>query len=263
MQNIITLINQNTTWLYTKIYENQIFLFDFWTVTNFIIGSIIFCLMVILKIRYKYLYLIGILIVWEIIEMLVLYSNGDRFMIESLNDQFTDIILGLLGAGFAHLILHYFPKITKFKLIDLNFISSVLTAFLIAFLWVGFYQYHYSRPTFNFPGFNMWAMTLWTIGYFFIIRGYNFYKRHLKKLPLAVIATWITYFIVLFCVEYLGRYIFEIKEVSSEENTPLIFNLVWGNDILHIVYSFAPIIAILVFHPIRKLINSANNQLNY
>ena len=263
MQNLTTLINQNTAWLYTKIYENQLFLFDLWSVSHFIAGSVLYLLFVVFKLKYKYLYLIALMIAWEIMEMLLLHFNGDGYMIEGYKDQFTDIVISIFGAGVTQLFLAYYKNLTKFKLIDLNFVSSVLSAFLIAFIWVGFYQYHYRRPTFNFPGFNLWAMLLWTLGYFFILRGYNFYKRHLKKIPFAVIATWSTYFIVLLGVEYLGRYILAIREVSSDKNTPLIFNLVYGNPVLHFVYSTAPLIAILVFHPVKILVQKAKEQFNY
>jgi hypothetical protein len=194
---------------------------------------------------------------WEIAEILFIKIWSNSFLLESLTDQITDVVIGFVFGGLTFWIIknnHIFKKI---KLFDTGLTASFFTAFSIAFIWVGSYHYHYSRAEFNSPGINYAALLFWFFGYLAIISYYRILELKIGKIFFRIMILWTTYFLVLFVVEYLGHYVWEIKEVSSPSNYPMVFGLVHGNSVLHTVYCFAPITAICIYLPIRKLLTKA------
>lgn len=257
MRELIKQFLDSTGWLYTKIYENPLFFIDYWSLNHIWAGCIISLILITSKVKNKLLLFLLILCGWELFEILFLKISFNIFHIETLKDQFTDIVIGLLS-GYLTLIITKNKGIFKrFKFINFESVTAVFSAISIAFLWVGFYHYHYSRAEFNSPGINYWAFILWFFGYLTMFRYYVFLEKKIIKLIPRIIIYWLSYFAVLFIIEYIGRYVIEIKEVSNPANTPLIFGLVYGSPTLHFFYSIAPIISISVFLPIRKLMSQA------
>jgi hypothetical protein len=257
MLEIINQFLEGTSWLYTRIYENPIIFVDYWLFMHILSGILLMLLLVSLRAKQKLITLAFILLLWEIIEIIFLKISFNIFLSENLHDQITDVIMGMISGLITFFILRNKHSFTKFKIIDPSFVSALISATTIAFIWVGSYHYHYSRPEFNSPGLNYWAMILWFFGYMSIFKFYTFLEKKISNFVLRIPILWITYFIVLITVEYIGRYVVAIREVSSAQNQPLIFDLVWGSPILHFVYSFAPIIALAIYLPLRKICSTA------
>jgi hypothetical protein len=95
----------HTDWLYTIIYENQFFFFDYWSIIHFASGLLIFLGLSILKIKRRFATLLFILIIYEIGELIIRETGYEIFRQELRVDQITDIWLGMLGGLVAYLIL--------------------------------------------------------------------------------------------------------------------------------------------------------------
>lgn len=203
--------------------------------------------------KHKTITLAFALLLWEILEIIFLKIQFNIFVPEILTDQLTDVIVGFLPGFLTLYLINKKNLFSKVKIINPNFLSAIFVSLMVAFIWVGTYHYHYSRIEFNSPGVNYWALLLWFFGYMAILKFYSFLESKFNKIYISIPVLWITYFFVLFVIEYIGRYVVEIKEVSSPTNQPLIFGLIYGTPTLHFVYTFAPIIAIIFYLPIRKL----------
>jgi len=253
-----------TAWLYVKIYENPFFFFDYWSIMHIITSSLVIIILNIFNLKHKFIILFLSVVSWEIFELLFLYFNFNIFQPETLKDQATDIAIGM----FSGLLTQYFiinkNKIYILKNIKQQDITILLTAFLISFNWVGFYNYHYSVKELNFNGLNLWAFSLWSVGNIAILKGYLFLRRFFKNTFLLMPIFGIIYFLILLIVEYIGRYLLEIKEVSSPNHTPLIFGLIYGNNVLHLMYIVMPFVSFTIFKIIDYSLNKVKlkNQIN-
>ncbi len=249
-----------TAWLYIKIYENPLFFFDYWSIMHIIAGFLIMIILNIFNLKHKFIILFLLVVFWEIFELLFLYFNFNIFQPETLKDQVTDIVIGM----FSGLLTQYFiinkNNLYIIKNIKQQDTTILLTAFLISFNWVGFYNYHYSVKALNFHGLNLWAFSLWFVGNIAILKGYLFLRRFFKNTFLLVPVFGIVYFVILLIVEYIGRYILEIKEVSSPHHMPLIFGLIYGNNILHLMYIVMPFVSLTIFKIIDYSLNKAKIQ---
>lgn len=246
-----------TSWLYTKIIVTPYFFFDLWSFMHLLSGILIMLSLFALNYRHKFLILTISLLAWEIAEIVFIKIWSNSFLLETLPDQITDVVLGVITGLVTFWFIKNHQSFKKIKYVDGYLFASIISAFTIAFIWVGSYHYHYSIAEFNSPGINYSAFIFWFFGYFAIITFYRILEQKISKIIYRILIYWSTYFVVLFILEYLGHYVFELKEVSSPLNYPMIFGLIHGNAVLHTVYCFAPITAICVFLPLRKLVTSA------
>lgn len=259
MTEIINEFHKATAWLYVKIYENSFFFFDYWSIEHIISGIIIIILFFYFNVKNKLINLFAILLGWEILEIAFLYFALNVYKPETFKDQIFDIIIGFLAGYLTKIIVENKPKFPFIQHLTKEIISITIASFVIAFFWVGFYQYHYNVDELNSPGFNLWAFFLWYLGLNGILLFFTFIRKKIGSLPLNIIITWFSYFVVLLVVEYFGRYIIQIKESSNPKNTPLIFGLIYGNNILHIVYTIMPLIAILIYLLTHKILTQIEN----
>jgi hypothetical protein len=134
----------------------------------------------------------------------------------------------------------------KHVAIGVEFFVSIL----MAFCWVSSYRYKYNIPFFNSPLLNWWAFLLWSIGLFITLRTYQWFKLTIKLFWVRILVLWISYFITLLVIEYLGYHVFIIRETTSEK--PLCFGLIHGTPIMKIYYLTAGIIAIILSSVFKK-----------
>ncbi len=236
-----------TKWLYTKIYENPVFFFDYWSFVHLIAGFLIILTLLAFNIKHRWAMLFALLTLWEIVELLFKFFALNIFKPETFKDQITDIVIGLISGLITYLIIKNKDKIYSKIHISQEFVASVMSTSVLAFLWMGTYQYHYSANIFNTQGLNIWAFLLCFLGANLIIKSFIYCKNYFKKTSSSFVMLLGLYYISLFIIEYVGRYLVEINEISSSSNAPLAFGLIYGNMTLHIIYIIAPVIVILFY----------------
>ena len=246
----------HTKWLYTKIFENGFFFFDYWSLVHFWSGFVIVMLLMAFKFNSKWMWLIGLLFTYELIEIGFLFFALHIFRPESLKDQLTDLLVGSLGGWISYQLINLksdkpfsFKFLQKFPLV---FSSSTL-----AFVWVGNYQYQYNVSILNTPGLNLWAFFLWWIGGYYILEMYLVLKNNNNNKYTQLIYLWIVYFVAMLIIEFIGYDWLHISEIGNMNKTPLIFGLIHGNFWLHLYYLSAPFLMILLYKTFIMFSNSA------
>jgi len=272
LQTLIEYIYKNTGWLYIKILGNSIFFFDFWSFVHLWSGAILITIFAIAKFRHKWSTLFAFLLFYEITEIILRFAALKVFLPETIKDQFTDIIVGMTGGYLFYKWLVYYSsegKNIKTFLLSYKTHIALLTAFTIAFLWVGFYEYKYNVPVLNFSGFNYAAFSFWSFGIFLILVTYNYLTTNLKK-HYSMILVWIIYFIILCIIEYILYHFFGVRESGQHVHKPLIFDIIHGTKVLHIFYLVAPFISVTLYTLVKKYIIKAfhmirefNGELNF
>lgn len=262
MECIINWIRDNTEWLYTKIYENPIFFFDYWSIVHVYSGMGLFLLFTFLRIKHRWILLSFFLLTYEAIEIILVFMALHVFKPETFKDQFTDIFIGYLGGFIGQYLLKekfFFDSVFN-KQIFCRRVVEGYTAFTIAFVWVGNYQYQYNQPFFNSPGLNWWAFLMWFIGLIIYFEFYVFIKKFILNVFLFLIVSWLSFFAALLLFEFVGFHILIIRNESHSVNAPLIFGLVHGTIILHIFYLCAPLIGIAMFEVFNKIFFDARRD---
>lgn len=233
----------HTSWLYTKIYENSLFFFDYWSLVHLWSGITLILLLTAFRLRRKWLLLFTILLLYEVLEIAFLYFALDIFRPETFKDQGTDIVIGLLGGAVGYLMT------SRRKL------QIIFSSFTLAFVWVGNYQYHYNIPSLNTPGLNLWAFSLWWIGGCLIIELFLFIRNRIESRTLQLLTFWLSYVTLLLFIEYIGYNLLNISEMSYSRNSYLIFGLIHGNFWLHLYYLVAPFLIIMFYTIVDKLVS--------
>jgi len=199
-----------------------------------------------LRIRPALLFLIGILLLYELAEILFIYAAFHLFRPETLKDQVTDILVGLIG-GFMS--LGFLALSTRHLLRHKHLILSgimLLAAGTYAFLWVGFYRYHYNVEAYNTGGgMNFYTFLTWTVAGFLVLQV--FYLLRKQPFLLRVLYTWLIYFAGLMIFEYITYYIFGIHENSNEAGSALVFGLVHGTITMHVFYIICPFLIMQLY----------------
>ena len=153
--NFIDYFMNETSWLYTKIYQNDLFFFDLWSFVHLWSGFSVYLLLRAIGFKKPLTTLISILAIYEIIEILFIYFAFSIFKPETIKDQFTDIILGISGGLisliFMDLLVRYNERYPRLLLTFIMFVVSSTCAFV----WVGFYHYRYNVDFYNTPGINV------------------------------------------------------------------------------------------------------------
>jgi len=248
---MIELLNE-TNWLYTKIYQNSLFFFDLWSIVHCWSGFVIFLILKSLKIKRALPALLTILFVYEIIEISFIYFAFNIFKPETIKDQFTDIIVGMLGGTIGFLLCKLSNLANKVHTKNLIYFAMFLASVTYSWLWVGFYHYNYNQGFYNSPGINIGAFTFWVLGAFATIWGSTLIR--ISNIWLKWIVVWAIYIVCLFAVEYYGFVILGLHESSKADAQPLLFGLIHGTPVLHFVYIFSPFFTILIYKGFKTLL---------
>jgi len=246
-------------WLYTKIFENSLFFFDYWSFIHLWSGLVIFMLLAAFKFKRKWLWLFSSLFLYELLEIAFLFFALNIFKPETFKDQVTDIIIGLIGGWISYQLISIKSGKTFLAMISQKF-QIILSSFTFAFIWVGSYQYQYNISYFNTPGLNLWAFFLWLLGGYYIIELYLFIKKRVENKTNQLIFLWLTYIISLLILEFIGYYCLHIAEISFSYDNSLIFGLIHGSFWLHVYYLISPFLIIAFYEILTWISASAQVQ---
>jgi hypothetical protein len=114
----------------------------------------------------------------------------------------------------------------------------------LSFLWVGSYGYSYNIETFNSPGLNWWAFSLWAWALTTTVLVNALVKRYIPSPRVRLTAIWGAYCAGLLILEYTGYHIFGIREAQGLHAPPLVFGLVHGSLVMKLYYGVAGLAAI-------------------
>ncbi len=256
MKSLVELINANTNWFYFKLYENSYFFIDFWSIMHFFSGLIVLLCIELFHVRKKWVVLFGFLFCYEVIEISIRYIAVNIFHPETIKDQFTDILLGMLGGLVSSYLIKVLlqAKATVSRAKIMENIVIIFISFIISFLWVGYYSYRYNYEFLNSKGINYTAFLLWWAGIFFLGKTYYNFKSKQNSFSKGLLYSWGIYFMVLCLLEYSFYHILGLKEIGAGEHKAMLFDIIHGTNALHIFYLFVPIISITSFESIYKLI---------
>ncbi|MCL4547334.1 MAG: hypothetical protein M1495_02065 [Bacteroidetes bacterium] len=262
MELIVNWIRDNTAWLYTRIYQSSLFFFDYWSLVHIYSSIGLFILFTFWGIKRRWLLLSLILVSYEVIEIVLVFLALHLFKPETFKDQFTDIVVGYLG-GFIGQYLLKEKKMFNLHLLHLPLyvhIVACYSAFTVAFVWVGNYQYHYNQPFFNSPGLNWWAFVLWFVGLIAHNEFYFFFKRSIKNIYVRLFVSWLWFFAGLLAFEFVGYYVLNIRNISYGGNPALIFGLIHGTKVLYVFYLSAALVSIAIFEIFHKIFFVASQK---
>lgn len=259
MKGIVEFINSNSDWLYIKIFENQIFFFDFWSFIHFWSGGVLITVISCSKLKRKWILLFACLLFYELVEIATLYLALNVFRPETIKDQLMDIFVGMAGGYLFDKWIRYFSSNRKqsgkvFQ--NPSLYIALFTAITIAFLWVGFYKYEYNISVFNSPGLNYMAFSIWVLGIFGIIIIYSMLSAKLKRIH-ALMLLWIIYVVVLCFLEFTFYHIIGFRESGNHDHKPLIFDIIHGTLVLHLFYLFLPFLSVFLYLSFNKLFSKA------
>lgn len=244
-----------TSWLYTKVYQNDYFFFDLWSLVHCWNGFVLLVILKSAKVRNPLNILLILLLLYEVVEILIPYFALGIFKPETFKDQFTDIIIGMMGGGIGLTILSYTSMSKPRHVNTLKIFIIFLASITYAFLWVGFYGYSYNIGFFNSIGINWYAWIMWTSGTFLTI--YLFTHLKIKIFLLRFSITWVSYLAALLMFEALGYHFFSLHESSNPGSLPLIFELIHGSPVLHFMYIFSPFFSVTLFLGLNYMIFKA------
>ena len=256
MKSLVELINTNTDWLYFKLYENSYFFIDFWSFMHFFSGLLLLLCIDLLQVRKKWIVLFAFLFYYEFVEISIRYIALNIFLPETIKDQFTDIFVGMFGGLVASFLIRTIlqKKVIEFREKIAKNTVIIFVSFLISFLWVGFYGYRYNYEFLNSNGMNYTAFLLWWIGIMILGKIYFGLKSKQNSLSKGFLFSWGIYFVGLCLIEYLFYHILGLKEIGASEHRAMLFDIIHGTKTLHIFYLTVPIISIIFFESILKLI---------
>lgn len=242
IRNLVIIIRDKTEWLYTILYQNNFFFLDYWSFLHFLAGFFLVVLLTNFSTKNIITKLFLILILYEVVEISLFFISLNIFKPEIIKDQITDIFIGFIG-GISWLTIVRLKK-SPYE----SQVVKLVTSFIISFLWVGFYGYRYNINYLNTEGLNIWSFILWFIGSNIILVLYEFLIRSFHKSLKAILIFYIIYLILLILFEFIGQEVLLIHEISKQNSSPLIFNLIHGNIYLHIFYLTAPFIIISLYN---------------
>lgn len=145
MDHFVIQIRHDTSWLYGQIYENQFFFIDFWSLCHLWSGFVLFAILLTIRCKLPWIWLIVLLSLYEIIEISMIYISLHVFYPETIKDQFTDIFIGIFGGFLFYLLVKQKAKRsgTIFEKVD---IESIFVAETISFLSIGSSQFFFFQP---------------------------------------------------------------------------------------------------------------------
>lgn len=248
-------IRVHTNWLHYVLFEYNLLYYDLWSFIHLLSGALLFMLFTAYGVKNRWQKLLISVSIFELIEAFLFIAVLRLFHPEKIIDVFNDILIGMLGGVMVYYIYEK-AKIHKYH----SYFTSFFAAIFIAFVWTGSYGYQYNNSFFNSEGINWWAFLLWFITGFFIVRGFESLKK-LLSVSLSSLCIWITYFILLLLVEYIGYDVLKLHEFSQNSiKTPLLFNLIHGNFSLHLFYLIAPFVFLGFYYILNKIVIKYEQQ---
>lgn len=240
---LVQYIHDQTAWLYEKIYQNELFFFDLWSVVHLWSGLVIMLLLRSFRARRPFLWLSVVLIAYELAEILILYLALNIFRPETIKDQFTDIFVGLLGGVLTAVFLGLAKKRLDRHPYPFQTMIMALAVVTYTFPWVGFYHYSYNLEVYNTgTAMNFITWSAWTIGGMMILQVYYLLGR--LRMSYRLLLIWVLYFPSLLIYEFITYHLMGIHESSAAGAGPLIFGLIHGTLTLHVFYVICPLIMI-------------------
>lgn len=246
-------IKQHTAWLYSQIYENQFFFIDLWSFVHLWSGFVIFSLLLALKYKQPWLWLIIYLFLYEVAELTMLYVSLNLFKPETIKDQFTDIFIGIFGGYLNYLYVYQMVryKIEFFK--NFNFVS-LFVSLTIAFLWVSHSHFYFLQPE-NEDLFSMnifiWRLLL----VYFLLRIYVSLKSSYGKLC-NLLPVFTTAYFTLYILSGIVTGNYTVLHIF---NLPLKDQLSFFNISSIIYLSVFPFLTILSYEMICLMLNKAGS----
>ncbi len=248
---------EHADWLYTRIYQNEFFFFDLWSIVYCWSGFVLYISLKALHAKKPLSILLSILFAYNVLEVLFTHFALNIFKPETIKDHFTDIIIGMLGGMIGFLIIRFSSLNKKRQIRNLNLFAIILASITYSWLWVGFYQYDYNQEIYNSPGINIGAFVFWFLGAFVTIWASTLIR--ISTIWLKWLVVWAIYLLCLFAVEYFGFVILSLHESSKANARPLLFGLIHGTPVLHFVYVFSPFITISIYKGLKALLFKALN----
>ena len=222
-----------------------------WTAGYLWVGSLFFLLLKSLRNKRPFLLLTVVLLFFQMFRMLIQHFFSGTIQAITLVDLVVELLTALSGATLAILFLAVARKEKtpdkRHLLTSLNLLASLT----YSFFWVGSYDYQYNVEILNNGSVNLFTFASWTIGGFLTIYVYR--KITGKHFIQRISIIWISYLIILFIVEFIGYKLFGVHETSKVNSTPLVFGLIHGTPVLHLVYLISPFITIPLYILYREL----------
>lgn len=233
VESLYNLIHCHTAALYGVLYSSPWFFIDYWSFVHFGSGLSLMVAARALRMRRVWGMVLALLVAYEVLELAFIYLAIRVFLPESIPDQVTDIVVGLLGCALASLPWNRTRETFR----------DAVAAVTIALVWVWGYGYAYNIPSLNSPHVNWWALLLWSGGLFGVLRLFRRLKNTGKGDLAAVATVWAVSLAALLFLEYLGYQVLGIQETGG--HPPLIFNLIHGTAVLKVWYLFSAPLTIL------------------
>jgi len=257
MEDFITIIRENTQWLYTRLFESRFLYVDLWSFVHLWSGMVIFSLFLAFGVRKKWLWLFILLLLYEIVEQGIVILGYHVFYLEKIVDVANDLITGFIGATIIHSMFRS-SLLRKIKFHIMLFPIFLATA-TISYVWVGNYKYVYIISILNSEGLCWWAFLWWFLGGAGIIALYIKLSDIVKGKIRSSVAVWVLYLAGLILFEYIGYSLLHIREVGHIA-TPLFLNVIHGTYTMHIFYLIAPFLFIMLFELFSVLFIKASEQ---
>ncbi len=190
-EQMVIWIREQTSWIYFQVYQNQFFFFDLWSLAHLWSGFVFFSILLALKSKSPWLWLITGLILYEVAELLMLYVSLHVFYPETIKDQFTDIFVGILGGYIAYLFAYQQTRksIQLFHALDF---ASLLVGITIAFIWVGHSRFFLTQALGSDP-FSVWVFFLRLLQVYFLARIYASLRKGYEEIKLRLFLISIAY----------------------------------------------------------------------
>lgn len=260
MDKVYYYINHNSFWLYTKIYTNNLFFFDFWSLAHLWCGFFVLVLITASGLKKRWLWFSIFLLGYEIIEITFIFLAIQVFNPETIKDQFTDIFVGFVGGGLSHSYIKWETKARNPKMLN-RIISSFFAAETLAFVFTGSYQYRYNFPLINSFPINYFAYLAWFSGGFLLLWIYRIFKKHRKFYCIIPPVIWLIFISSLCLTEFLGHAILEIEGRAFGVGRDLFCGFMIGSHTLQIYYLIYPLLLILIYELLMVIFKKVNDRI--
>src|SRR5512140_1409613 len=97
MNGIYQSILHNTAWLYTVLFREGLFFIDLWSFPHLWSGFALMILLVARDVRHRIIWLLGVLSLYELLELIFAFMAIDVFLPEILVDKPNDVVMGGFG----------------------------------------------------------------------------------------------------------------------------------------------------------------------
>ncbi len=248
MDHLVIWVKEHSGWLYVQIYENQFFFLDFWSLAHLWSGFVLFTILLTFRHRHPWLWLIIYLSIYEIFEIAMLYLSLHIFLPETIKDQLTDLVVGIIGGLLSYLFVRQKAK-GRFAFFDKIDIEALFVAETMSFLWVDRVQFFFFQPESNPLSVHnyLWRIIL---GYL-LIRIYAVFIKIDGKVLYGLLVFMMAYFsLFIFSGFLLDNYSFHMLFDLKPDREIAPFNLSFF--LYQLCYPFSAILFYEWIHTIFK-----------